>query len=127
MSKLDPLPPIRHFESNSSYTIVFGGGSLENFPLDECGFPIWNGILTKWGITHAAGAYQFEPATWHYYAIPLGIKDFSVQSQNAVATVCFKQLAFAPWAPYDSRLAEYITSLGGPKAFALGGSNPHGW
>ncbi|SRR5258707_9536332 len=124
MILLDPLAAIRHFESGDRYTIGYGDVSLKPFPLDQHGFPIWPGVWTKWGLTHAAGAYQDQPSLWHYYAAMLDIRDFSVASQDAVNTMVFRHEGFHPWAPYDARLAAFIVSKGGPRAFALGGANP---
>jgi hypothetical protein len=125
MPLFEPRIPIRRCESGDNYTIGFSGISLTPFPLDQWGFPIWPGVWTKWGITHAAGAYQFQPGTWRLYAQPLGIHDFSVTSQDAVAASCFQHQAFQPWAPYDAKLAAFITAKGGPSMFAIGGANPY--
>jgi hypothetical protein len=98
--------------------------------LNAYGFPIWSGVHTPFGLTHAAGAYQFEPSTWMAYVILLGgsiIPDFLPATQDAVASLCFTHRMFADWAPYDARLARYISAQGGLAAFALGGANPNNW
>src|SRR5258708_1160541 len=51
---------------------------LSKAPLDENGFPIWEGnIDPKTGMrSHAAGTAQIQPGTWGPIAQKLGIKDF---------------------------------------------------
>jgi muramidase (phage lysozyme) len=46
----------------SPYFILYGGGSFEGLPdrPEYNGFPLWAGKNNS----HAAGRYQFEPATW---------------------------------------------------------------
>ena len=56
------------------YNELVGGGKFTDFSE----FPKWNG----WRNSHAAGRYQFEPATWHEVAGALGLKDFSPGSQD---------------------------------------------
>jgi hypothetical protein len=121
---IDPRSPIRHYESDSIYTVGYSGANLRNYPRDQYGFPIWPGVWTKWGITHAYGAYQAQPAWWHYYAQLLGISEDTPANQDAMAAEAFRRRAFADWAPFDAKLAAYIVAQGGLSAFALGGSNP---
>jgi muramidase (phage lysozyme) len=54
--------PTAKAEGISPYFILYGGGSFETFPNREGynGFPSWAGKDNS----HAAGRYQFEPATW---------------------------------------------------------------
>ncbi len=54
--------PVAKREGISPYFILYGGGSFENLALREGynGFPSWAGKDNS----HAAGRYQFEPATW---------------------------------------------------------------
>jgi muramidase (phage lysozyme) len=54
-------PSARH-EGISPYFILYAGGSFEALPDREgyFGFPYWPGLDNS----HAAGRYQFEPATW---------------------------------------------------------------
>src|SRR4051812_22230638 len=77
-------------ESGGNYFVGYGGADLSSAPLDEFGFPIWAGKMGPHGISHAAGAYQFEPATWRQYAKKLGIKDFSQASQDAVFRAAYE-------------------------------------
>jgi hypothetical protein len=119
MALLDALDAIARFESGRQPYIGFGDIDLTGRPLDQYGFPIWSGVGTSLGVTHAAGLYQFEPATWRGYAMLLGAWNFSVATQNAVAALCFTHQGFQPWAPYDSKLAAFIAANGGPSAFGL--------
>jgi len=64
------------------------------------------------GISHAAGAYQFEPKTWAAYAEPLGIHDFSPESQDKVAAAAFADQGWKPWAPYNKNLYAAAQSQG---------------
>jgi muramidase (phage lysozyme) len=54
--------PTAKAEGISPYYILYGGGSFGGFPerLGYAGFPEWEGKDNS----HAAGRYQFEPATW---------------------------------------------------------------
>jgi hypothetical protein len=73
---------------------------LSKAPLDETGFPIWEGNIdpTTGRRSHAAGLAQIQPGTWHPIAKQLGIKDFSIESQIAVANELHKQQGEKPWA-----------------------------
>ncbi len=54
--------PMAKHEGISPYVILYGGGSFERMP-DRAGyngFPEWPGKDNS----HAAGRYQFQPATW---------------------------------------------------------------
>ncbi len=54
--------PMARHEGISPYFILYGGGSFEGYP-DRPGyyrFPEWPGKDNS----HAAGRYQFQPATW---------------------------------------------------------------
>ena len=117
---LDPLAPIGLHESGNNYTIGVGGVSIANYPLSSTGFPNWPGS----GNSHAAGKYQFEPGTWNPYAAQIGVWDFSPESQDAIAAICYNDQGFAPWEPYDAPLAAYIASVGGPGAFYQPGDLP---
>lgn len=116
---LDPLALISSKESDNRYNVFYGGAIIPpNVMTDRYGFPLWSGLNGS----HAAGAYQFEPATWAHYASRLGITDFSPKSQDAVAAACWAMEGFAPWAPYDKRLADAIALRGGIGAFSIGAS-----
>lgn len=62
---------------DDAYTILYGGGHFTGYGA----FPQWAGKNNS----HAAGRYQFEPATWAETAAALGLKDFSPASQDAGA------------------------------------------
>ncbi len=101
---------VKKYESKGNYNIGVGGTDLSSASRDENGFPIWAGVQTPKGITHAAGAYQFQPGTWATYAKPLGIKDFSPESQDKVFAAAYAKEGFAPWAPYNSNIAAQLRS-----------------
>ena len=73
-------------EGISPYFILCGGGSFEHLPGDAIGFPIWDGLQGPWGVSHAAGRWQFEPETAHAQFAKLGLKSFrDPASQDAAA------------------------------------------
>lgn len=105
---------VKHYEGGDSYTKGYGGADLSNSPVDQYGFPIWEGNMGPQGISHAAGGYQFEPSTWHTYAKQLGITDFSPASQDKVFQAAYADQGTDPWLPYNTKLrAAYAAALGG--------------
>lgn len=88
---------VRKHESRDNYNVGYGGADLSNAPLNEYGFPIWAGKMGPAGISHAAGAYQFQPATWERYAKPLGVTDFSAASQDRVFQAAYAAEGMKPW------------------------------
>jgi len=62
---------------DAAYTILYGGGHFTGYGA----FPQWAGKDNS----HAAGRYQFEPATWAEAAAALKLPDFSPASQDAGA------------------------------------------
>lgn len=63
------------------YNELVGGGHFDGYDA----FPSWPGKSFPTGRSHAAGRYQFEPATWNEQAQKLGLTDFSPASQDAAA------------------------------------------
>jgi hypothetical protein len=63
----------------------YGGANLANAPTTANGFPIWSGVATSGGTTHAAGLYQFQPATWNSVANQLGLNFQNPADQNEAA------------------------------------------
>jgi muramidase (phage lysozyme) len=54
-------------DDDAAYTIYFGGSHftlLNHEPEWPVDFPQWHGVWIGGLPTHAAGRYQFEPATW---------------------------------------------------------------
>lgn len=70
-------------ESSGShpYSQGVGGVDLSGAPTDASGFPQWGGF----GNSHAAGAFQFQPATWDAEASAHGLNFQNPADQNAAA------------------------------------------
>lgn len=68
-------------ESAGRYDALYGGGSFSDFSQ----FPQWSGKMGPAGMSHAAGAYQFQPGTWKDAQKALGLRDFSPESQDKAA------------------------------------------
>ena len=96
-SGTDTAALVRKYESGGNYNVGYGGADLSNAPLSATGFPQWPGKMGPSGISHAAGGYQFEPGTWNQYAKPLGITDFSPQSQDRVFQADYAQRGLRDW------------------------------
>lgn len=77
--------PVAKREGISPYFILLGGGSFEHLPGDATGFPIWAGLHGSWGVSHAAGRYQFQPGTWASMAARLGLTNFRDPAQQDAA------------------------------------------
>jgi hypothetical protein len=117
------LALIRKYESRNRPNAGWGGKTdvdLSGSPLDATGFPDWKGNPGPKGISHAAGLYQFEPAEWRKYAGPLGVHDFSPDSQTQVAKAVYGKEGFAPWAPYNPSLAGAIKRGEDPRSGSPG-------
>jgi muramidase (phage lysozyme) len=71
-------PPAHRREG---YNVLCGGGRFS----DLSRFPNWAGVDGPAGRSHAAGRYQFEPATWNECAVRLKLKDFRMEYQDAAA------------------------------------------
>src|SRR5665213_2355219 len=102
----DPdLNLVAKYESNYNPTVGWGGTDLSGTKLTANGFPDWAGKPGPNGNSTAAGLFQIEKSTWNPIADKLGIKDFSVPSQIAVANELKSQNGLSPWLPYNPRLA----------------------
>lgn len=64
------------------YNVLYGGHTFDNGYADH---PRIGFVGPDGRPTHAAGRYQFEPATWDMQAKRLGLRDFSPASQDAAA------------------------------------------
>lgn len=117
-------PIISQYESAGNPNIGWSGVDLTGVPLSATGFPNWPGKAGPKGNSTAAGLYQIERSTWDPVATKLGIKNFSVESQNAVARELFNEQGFAPWAPYNFRLAQAINWPSNSQAAAELGQAP---
>ncbi len=90
-------PVVAKFESSNNPYVGYGGTDLSKAPLDDAGFPVWNGAKGPAGISHAAGLYGIEPATWHQYAPALGVTDFSPASRTKVFNAIYNDQGITPW------------------------------
>jgi hypothetical protein len=72
------LAQIRQSQSGGRYNILFGGTYFSDYSQ----FPQWAGVIYQGRPTHAAGAYQDEPATWTEIAAATGLTDFTPPSQD---------------------------------------------
>lgn len=63
---------------STDYDELVGGRKFVGFET----FPVWAGKQFPGGISHAAGRYQFEPATWRGQQAKLKLADFSPASQD---------------------------------------------
>lgn len=140
----DPKDMVAHYESEgaarrmgiSAYNVGYGSTDLTNTLKSENGFPIWEGKTFKdtdgqLKRTHAAGRYQFQQGTWDRYAAPLGIKDFSPESQDRVFRAAFAAEGFKPWEKFNPALAAALKSgtgvpVGGATGTGTTGSGPVG-
>lgn len=63
---------------HARYNELYGGKLFRDYSK----FPEWPGQQTPFGMTHAAGRYQFQPATWEWVSNAAKLKDFSPDSQD---------------------------------------------
>lgn len=75
------LQTIGTLESGNNYNALYGGGTFSDYST----FPVWAGVLVDGRMTHAAGKYQFQPATWAAMQAQLNLPDFSPASQDQAA------------------------------------------
>lgn len=66
---------------SNAYHQGVGGVDLSGAPTDAYGFPQWGGF----GNSHAAGEFQFQPATWDRIAAEHGLNFQNPADQNAAA------------------------------------------
>jgi hypothetical protein len=110
-------------ESGGNPNVGYGGVDLSNAPRDpETGFPQWSGRMGPAGISHAAGKYQFQPATWAEGARALGINDFSEKSQDAVYDWTRAKYGDAPWQASAGGGLPIMKAQYAPGSSALGGA-----
>jgi muramidase (phage lysozyme) len=76
------LGQIKNEQALGYYNALYGFGRFTEFAT----FPSWPGVALQNGsMTHAAGAYQFEPATWAECQTATEVPDFSPASQDVAA------------------------------------------
>lgn len=96
-----------------------GGANLAGFPRRPDGFPVWNGYGHP--VSHAAGVFQFEPATWAQLALQHQLNFSRLSDQYAGAWYLAQQripnlvdeLDDGEYAYIQSRLAPIWTSVTG--------------
>lgn len=109
-----------HEPGAAGYNAAYGGpgGALpQGVTYDANGFPQYEGgdVGDLYGgqykgqKSHAAGMFQFEPATWKNYVgqmreAGINITDFSPQSQEQVATWALTHNGVGDWMPYNKKL-----------------------
>lgn len=109
-----------HEPGAAGYNAAYGGpgGALpQGVTYDSNGFPQYEGgdVGDLYGgkyagqKSHAAGMFQFEPATWKSYVgqmreAGINITDFSPQSQEQVATWALTHNGVGDWMPYNKKL-----------------------
>lgn len=71
--------------SGNNLFLGYGGANLTGSQTNSFGFPIWAGVQTAYGPTHAAGIFQFEPGTFNNIAAQYGLNFNSVSGQSAAA------------------------------------------
>jgi len=109
-------------ESSDRPNIGYGGTDLTNAPAKPgyFGFPDWAGNIdpATGQRSHAAGLYQFQPDTWKQYAGPLGITDFSPESQRRVFNAAYLDQGIRPWASNRALIGDVAAAglLGGAGA-----------
>lgn len=80
------LAVIRRFESGDDYRILYGGGHFSDMSRHpNIRVPFYNPKTGRNDFSTAAGAYQINFPTYNDFAPRLGITDFSVESQDALA------------------------------------------
>ena len=72
-------------------------GNARDRPTTPTGFPDWEGSRSTGMMSHGAGAYSFEPASWNEFAPQMGITDFSKPSQDAVFNAMVERYGVSPW------------------------------
>jgi len=109
-------------ESTDRPYIGFGETDLSKAPAKPgyFGFPDWAGNIdpATGERSHAAGLYQFQPDTWKQYAGPLGITDFSPESQRKVFNAAYLDQGMRPWARNRALIGDVAAArlLGGAGA-----------
>jgi hypothetical protein len=73
--------------ASNAATLGYGGTDLSGATGDQFGFPSWTGL----GNSHAAGIYQFQPATWDNLAKNYNLNFSNPQDQSAGAWILAQQ------------------------------------
>lgn len=72
-------------DDDATYAMLYGGEAIDAPPW--LGFPDWDGVKVGESMTHAAGRYQFEPATYDSMCALAGIVEptFAPEEQDRLA------------------------------------------
>lgn len=117
------IPTIKKYEADglanrlgiNPYYIGWGGADLSQAPLDQYGFPIWEGKMGPAGNSRAAGAYQFQPGTWRKIAVKHfgGYADWrKPEVQDAMARRLYLDQGIKPWSSNKALLSALGTGQG---------------
>jgi tape measure domain-containing protein len=89
------LAVIKTAEGGDPKTLYGGaqwGGSMDSFP-QWSGKKFYNSKTGRWGTTHAAGSYQFQPGTYAGIGREFGLpSDFGERSQDLHAVALLKKI-----------------------------------
>lgn len=71
--------------ANGGPMVGVGGANLAGSSTDQWGFPQWGGVGSGSSQSHAAGLFQFQPATWDSVASTYGLNFGNASDQQAGA------------------------------------------
>lgn len=92
------LERIKQHESGGRYDILHGpGGKPSGTITDWSKFPEWQGFMGPAGMSHAAGAYGFQPGTYEEMAKMTGYTSFLPEAQDINALQLYRMKGAAPW------------------------------
>ncbi len=85
------LALIRYSEG-ATYNTLYGGKTFSDFTRHpNIGSTFFDSRTGKTNVTHAAGAYQFQPGTWNDIVTQMKLPDFSPKSQDIGAVFLIRQ------------------------------------
>lgn len=95
--ELTMLAKIRERESSNRYNILHGTGYKEEGTVGDLSkFPQWQGFQGPAGVSHAAGAYGFQPGTYADMVKLTGRSDFTPEAQDINALALLRK--YGPYA-----------------------------
>jgi len=72
-------------QTSQSTFLGVSGTNLQGVTTDQYGFPQWGGVGSGSSASHAAGTFQFQPATWDSLAAQYGLNFSNPSDQDAGA------------------------------------------